>query len=95
LNFSWQIGLGSLRVDLLKEVELDGYVDSFVLKGLDLQIVNYESEHKRHKDEFNRLKKTWPEIKRVSEIPGIGEIGAMKIISRIVDAYRFPTRNNF
>lgn len=78
-----------------REVELASDVDSFVLKGLDLQIENYESERKRYQDEFNRLKKSYPEIKRVSEIPGIGDVGAVKIISRVVDAHRFPTRNNF
>jgi hypothetical protein len=78
-----------------EEVELDGYVDSFVLKGLDLQILNYESERARYQEEFSRLNKTYPEIKRMSDISGIGDIGAVKIISRIVDANRFPTRNNF
>jgi transposase len=78
-----------------EEVELAGYVDTFVLKGLDLQITNYENERKRYQDEFNRLRRAHPEIKRVSDIPGIGDIGAVKIISRVVDANRFPTRNNF
>lgn len=78
-----------------EEVELNNSVDIFVLKGLDLQILNYENERKRYQDEFCRLKKTFPEIKRVSEIPGIGDIGAVKIVSRVVDANRFATRNNF
>ncbi len=78
-----------------EEVELEGQVDTFVLKGLDLQITNYENERKRYQDEFNRLRRGHSEIKRVSNIPGIGDIGAVKIISRVVDANRFPTRNNF
>jgi len=77
------------------EVELEGHDDTFVLKGLDLQITIYENERKRYQDEFSRLKGAHSEIKRMSEIPGIGDIGAVKIISRVVDPKRFPTRNNF
>jgi hypothetical protein len=45
-----------------EEVELAGYVDTFVLKGLDLQITNYENERKRYQDEFNRLRRAHPVI---------------------------------
>lgn len=78
-----------------QETELKGWSDSFVLQGLDEQIEKYENERIRYKAKFSTLKKEHPEIKRVSEIPGIGEIGAVKIVSRVVDAHRFPTRNNF
>ena len=59
------------------------------------QIEHYEKERQRYQTEFVRLKKKYAEIKRVCEIPGIGDIGAIKIISRVVDANRFQTRNNF
>jgi len=78
-----------------KEVELNGDANAFVLSGLDHQIISYEKERVRYQKEFKRLQKTHPEIKRVSEIPGIGTISAVKIISRVVDAHRFKTRNNF
>jgi len=78
-----------------EEAEINTEADSFVLKGLDLQIENYENERKRYQNEFSRLMRLYPEIKRISEIPGIGGIGAVKIVSRIIDAKRFQTRNNF
>jgi len=78
-----------------KEKFLDGDINCFVLNGLDSQIESYEKERSRYQLEFKRFQKKHPEIKRVSEIPGIGFISAVKIVSRVVAASRFPTRNNF
>ncbi|MCK5807237.1 MAG: transposase, partial [Mycoplasmataceae bacterium] len=78
-----------------KEDELEGEVNTFVLNGLDSQIENYEYHKERYKSEFKKLVKVHPEIKRLKDIPGIGEVGAVKIISRVVDAHRFATRNHF
>ena len=78
-----------------KEVALESNVERFVLTGLDLQIENYENERKRYQDEFNRLKKLHPEIKKLCDIPGIADIGAVKLVARVVDANRFPSRNHF
>lgn len=77
------------------DTALEKAADCFVLQGIDLQIKIYESERKRYLTKFKRLAKAHPEIKRMSGIPGIGEIGAVKIISRVVDSNRFPKRNNF
>ncbi len=78
-----------------KEKELYKMADKFVLEGLDLQIQRYEIEKVRYLKKFKECKKNYPMIKIISDIPGIGEIGAMKLVSRIVDAHRFQTRNHF
>ena len=70
-------------------------VDKFVLEGLDSQIERYEIEKSRYLKKFKEYKKKHSMIKIVSNIPGIGEIGAVKLVSRIVDAHRFQTRNHF
>jgi hypothetical protein len=57
--------------------------------------LHFRLEFRRYKNEFARLKKEHPEIKRLCDIPGIAEIGAVKIAARIIDANRFPTRNHF
>lgn len=81
--------------DHRKEEAINNRIDTFVLEGLDRNIGYYEIERKRYQKEFTSLKRKHAEIKRVSDIPGIGEIGAIKIVSRIVDAHRFKTRNHF
>jgi len=78
-----------------KELELDGDADSFVLQGFDENIDKYEHEKTRYLVEFKRLERKYPEIKRVSDIPGIGTKSAVKIVSRVVDAHRFRTKNHF
>jgi transposase len=78
-----------------KEKELSKMADKFVLEGLDSQIERYEVEKTRYLEKFSECKKTNQMIKTVSLIPGIGDIGAMKIVSRIVDAHRFETKNHF
>jgi len=78
-----------------KEETTNNKMDNFILEGIDRQIEYYELERERYKKEFNSLKKKHSEIKRVSEIPGIGDVGAVKIVSRVVEAKRFKTKNHF
>lgn len=78
-----------------KEESLDNAVDAFVLEGIDRGIESYEQERERYKKEFSMLKKKNQEIKRIGDISGIGDVGAVKLVSRIVDAHRFKTRNHF
>jgi len=63
-----------------KEKELSKMADKFVLEGLDSQIERYEVEKTRYLEKFSECKKTNQMIKTVSLIPGIGDIGAMKIV---------------
>ncbi|NOT79375.1 MAG: transposase [Bacteriovoracaceae bacterium] len=85
----------SVNKDHKKETELIIDADKFVLGGVDMQIKYYEAEKLRYKNEFARLKKAHPEIKRLCDIPGIADISAVKLVARIVDANRFPNRNSF
>jgi transposase len=81
--------------DHKKEKMLESPSEKFVLEGIDKQILNYEVEKKRFVAEFKKLKKVHPEIKLISDIPGMGDILATKIVARIVDVNRFPSRNHF
>jgi transposase len=85
----------SVNKDHKEETELVLESDKFVLSGVDRQIEYYETERTRYKEEFARLKKEYPEIKRLSDIPGLADISAVKVVARVIDANRFPTRNNF
>ena len=85
----------AVNKDHKEETEQAMEADKFVLGGIDLQIKNYEAEKLRYKNEFARLKKANPEIKRLCDIPGIADISAVKLVARVVDANRFPTRSHF
>lgn len=85
----------SVNKDHKNEKTLSMKADSFVLDGIDKQIEYYEAERLRYKNEFARLRKEHAEIKRLCDIPGLADISAIKIVARIIDASRFPTRNHF
>lgn len=75
------------RDDKDKKPESQG--DKFVLQCLDRQIEAYSKEKKGYEEEFKRLVKKYPEIKQQKTLPGIGDINAVKIVSRVVSPYRF------
>lgn len=84
-----------LNKDHKKEKQIGGNVENFILKGVDERLEIYEQERKRFVTEFKALKKKHIEIKLISDIPGMGDILATKVVARVVDARRFPTRNHF
>jgi transposase len=67
----------------------------FVLSGLENTIEQYELERKRYYKEFERLAKKFTLVRWLTEIPGIGVIGAVKIYAIVGDGARFKHRNNF
>ena len=69
--------------------------DQFVLECLDRQIEAYVKEKKGYEEEFKRLARKYPEIKQQKSLPGIGDINAVKIVSRIVTPYRFINNGHY
>ena len=78
-----------------KDRKLESQGDQFVLECLDRQIEVYTKEKKGYEAEFKRLVRKYPEIKRQKSLPGISDINAVKIISRIVSPYRFINNGHF
>ena len=77
-----------------KTDEIESPEDKFVLEGLKKSIESYEEEKSRYQEEFKRLSKKHKEIRLLKQIPGIGLINAVKIVSRVVDPHRFQ-RNSW
>jgi transposase len=69
--------------------------DAFVVAGLDRSIEAMQAEKARYETKFSRLCRKHRMLKNLTSIPGIGEIGAMKVASRVVDAGRFPNKGAF
>ncbi|MBW2615660.1 MAG: IS110 family transposase [Deltaproteobacteria bacterium] len=78
-----------------KGSKLESQGDQFVLECLDRQIEAYTKEKKGYEEEFKRLVRKYPEIKRQKSLPGIGDINAVKIVSRIVTPYRFINNGHY
>lgn len=69
--------------------------DQLVLDCLERQIKAYQSEKRLYEAQFQKLAKRYPEIRHQTSLPGIGIIGAVKIVSRIVSPHRFADAGHF
>lgn len=69
--------------------------DQVALGSLDRQIEGYEREKESYEEEFNKLARKHPEIRHQQSLPGIGLIGAVKIVARVVSPQRFSDSGHF
>lgn len=76
-------------------IELELEEDRYVLESIERQIEMYEKEKRSYEQEFIRLERKYPEIKHQKSLPGIGNISAVKIVSRVVAPYRFATKGHY
>ncbi|MDP2600356.1 MAG: transposase [Deltaproteobacteria bacterium] len=77
------------------ETRLRGAIEQRVLEGLDRQLVCNKEEKKRYEADFNELAKKHPEIRHQDSLPGVGLIGAVRIVSRVVCPHRFVKAGDY
>lgn len=77
------------------EETLDRPTDQFVLDGVERAIESYQLEKKRYEKEFERLARQYPSIGLLTDLPGIGTIGATKLMAIVVDPRRFASKGHF
>lgn len=68
---------------------LKGTVEQRVVEGIERQLECCEREKEIYEGDFKKLAKKHPEIRHQDSLPGIGIIGAVKIVSRVVSPSRF------
>lgn len=81
--------------DEKESIKLKDKNEQFVLDGLDRQIKLYEEEKIGYEKEFCRLTKKYPEIRNQKSLAGIGPIGAVKIVARVVTPHRFADKGHY
>jgi len=62
----------------------------FILEHMKKNIEIYRASKKEYKRKFEEIVKKHTMAKYQEEIPGIGVIGAVKVVATVVDAHRFP-----
>jgi transposase len=75
-----------------REENVKGAMDQFVLSGIDEGIECYEAERERYKGLFSRLQKKHAAIRNLESIDGIGIVGAVKVVARVVNPKRFRNK---
>lgn len=78
-----------------RSAQLAHPAERFVLDGLDRGIEAFEEEKVRYEAEISKLCKKHKALRNLMSLPGIGEIGAIKIVSRVVDPRRFKSKSDF
>jgi len=78
-----------------KSIKLKNPSDQIVLDSIERQIETYEKEKASFESEFEKLNRQYPEIKNQNSLPGIGPIGAVKIVSEVVTPKRFPDAGHY
>ncbi len=86
--------LRAIGVDT-KTGELTKPFEVFVLTGLDRNINLYEEEKKLYEQEFKKICSNNKLIRNLKSIPGIGDIGAVKLAGIVVNAERFPDKGGW
>lgn len=93
------VRLQNQKKSLLKAVgindktgELTGYYEQFVLQGIERGIEYYNNEKSRYEKEFAKICKENRIVGNLESIPGIGDIGAVKLAAIIINANRFKDK---
>ncbi len=74
---------------------LENKYENFVLKGLDSGIEFYKIEKNLYLQEYKQIRKSFKSIRDLESLPGIGPVGAMTILSVVVEPRRFPNVKSF
>jgi transposase len=85
-------GLGGVEK---RGIRLSLKVDQMVLVGMERQLDCLEKEKAGYEKEFERLAREHPAIRHQMSLPGIGPVGAVKIIARVVSPHRFSDGGHF
>ena len=73
----------------------DNPTTSFIVNYLDQGITWYHASKEDYEKKFKTLCRHNKQLKNLIMIPGIGEIGAVKILATVIDAHRFPQSGNY
>ena len=75
--------------------QLSHPMERFVLEGIEEGIEAYESRKKKYEKGFEQLRRKHKAISHLVGVPGIAEIGAVKIAATVVDPRRFDHKGRW
>ncbi len=70
-------------------------IDHFVLTNIDQTLDHLSNVKEEYEYQFKQLKKRYEPIRNLTNVPGIGEKLAVKIVARVVDPRRFKKKGHF
>jgi transposase len=84
-----------LKVEGLRIDQQTNTTVSFIINHIDNEIELYRSTKEIYEKKFNMICRHNPQLKKLKSIPGIGDIGAIKILAQVIDARRFKKSGHY
>lgn len=94
-RYSLLRGSGLSGEEKTGEIKFKRVFDRRVFESIERQIVCNSQEKKDYVEEFKRLAKKHSAIRHQDSLPGIGLIGAVKIVARVVSPHRFVKAGDY
>lgn len=73
----------------------ENVTNSFIVNYLDQGIAWYKTAKEGYEKKFKALSRHNKQLRNLKTIPGIAEIGAVKILATVIDGHRFPKSGNY
>lgn len=78
-----------------KEELIDEKTEVFILGHINNGLESYRQMKKSYESEIRKLRRKNPLLRNLCDLPGINTLLAFRIVSIVVDAYRFPTVGHY
>ncbi|MEJ2055127.1 MAG: transposase, partial [Calditrichaceae bacterium] len=84
-----------LKVEGLKVDQVKGKTASFILDHIDAGIEQYRNIKENYEKKFKVICHHNAQLKKLKSLPGIGDIGAVRILAQVIDAHRFKRSGKY
>jgi transposase len=84
-----------LKVEGLRADQVKSKTASFIIDHIDEDIKRYRDTKEDFEKQFRVLCRHNEQLKRLKSIPGIGDIGAVRILAQVIDAHRFKKSGHY
>jgi transposase len=84
-----------LKVEGLRSDQVKSKTFSFIMDHMDEGIRQYRNTKENYEKKFKVICRYNPQLKKLKSIPGIGDIGAIRILAQVIDAQRFKKSGHY
>jgi len=85
-------GMGKSYQD---EESIESKLEAFILENINSGIDQYLHRKKAYESQIGKMCRKNKLLRRQCDLPGIDKIFAFKIVSKVIDAHRFPTAGHY
>ena len=84
-----------LKVEGLRADQVKSTTALFIMDHINDGIEQYRNTKENYEKKFEVICRRNPQLKKLKSIPGIGDIGAIRILAQVIDARRFKKSGHY